>query len=90
MLPLRRIGDNGIDWKLITLIISFLMAFGGFAGTWYVNSYRLDAIERDLAKLDAKVERMDEKLVRQQATYDLLVDQARAHGWEIPWQGRRR
>jgi len=47
-------------------------------------------MEKKVEKLEGKVDRLDEKLVRLQATYEVLLDQAREHGWTIPWQGRRR
>ena len=86
----RRNGDNKIHWQAIAVVLSVLMALSAFGKTFFLSDYRLGEIEKKVEKLETKVDRVDEKLARLQATYDLLVDQARDHGWTIPWQGRRR
>ena len=86
----RRNSDGKLNWQALAVILSVLMALSAFGKTYFLSDYRLGEMEKKVEKLEAKVDRVDEKLVRLNATYDLLLDQARVHGWNIPWQGRRR
>ena len=85
----RRNGDGKIPWQAIAVILSVLMALSAFGKTWFLNDYRLEQLEKSVDRIDAKVEKLDAKLVQLDTTYHLLIEQARDHGWNIPWQPRR-
>ena len=86
----KRSSDGKLNWQMIAVILSVLMALSAFGKAYFLSDYRLGEMEKKVEKLEGKVDRLDEKLVRLQATYEVLLDQAREHGWTIPWQGRRR
>ena len=86
----RRNGDGKIQWQAIAVILSVLMALGAFGKTYFLSDYRIGELEKKVEKLDGKIEAMDAKLVQLDTTYHLLIEQAREHGWAIPWQPRRR
>ena len=86
--------DGKIPWQAVAIGVSLVFALFSAAGTWFVNSYRLDQVETQIRELNTKfegrIDKIEERQVRLQATYEVLIDQARDHGWTIPWQGRRR
>ena len=86
----KRSSDGKLNWQMIAVILSVLVALSAFGKTYFLSDYRLGEMEKKVEKVEAKLDRLDERVARLNATYDLLLDQARAHGWTIPWQGRRR
>ena len=86
--------DGKIPWQAVAIGVSLVFALFSAAGTWFVNNYRLDQVETQIGELNTKfegrIDKIEERQVRLQATYEVLLDQAREHGWTIPWQGRRR
>ena len=86
----RRDSDGKLNWQAIAVILSVLMALSAFGKTFFLSDYRLGELEKKVEKLDTKIEAMDSKLVQLDTTYRLLIDQAREHGWNIPWMPRGR
>jgi hypothetical protein len=84
----RRGGDGKIQWQAIAVIISVLMAVSALGKTWFLNDYRLEQVEKRVEQIDAKIEKLDERMVKLDTTYHLLIEQARDHGWNIPWVPR--
>lgn len=85
----RRSGDGKINWQAIAVFLSAIMAATAFGKTWILNDYRLEQLEKKFEQLDTKVQRIDSNLTQLNTTYHLLIDQAREHGWNIPWMPRR-
>ena len=90
MIEYKRAGDNKFPWQVISIGLSVLLAILAAGKTWFINDYRLEQLEKQVIMLDVKLDRQDEKLAKLQSTYDLLIGQARDHGWDIPWQRGRR
>lgn len=86
---MRRRTDGKFPWQAIAVLLSILIAMSAGFKTWFLNDYRLDQVEKQLAALEGKVDALDEKFTRLDTTYHLLIEQARVHGWRIPWESRR-
>ena len=86
----KRSSDGKFNWQALAVILSVLMALSAFGKAYFLSDYRLGEVEKHIDKVEARLDRIEERQIRLQSTYDILVDQAREHGWVIPWQGRRR
>ena len=86
----KRASDKSIPWQTIAVGISIIAALSAVGKTWFLNDYRLEQLEKQVVALDAKVDKLDERMVKLDTTYHLLIEQAREHGWNVPWQRRGR
>lgn len=59
-----------LSLQMIVAIFAVAVSLAGFVGEWYVNSYRLDQLEKQVAT--------------NQADIQWLLGNAVAHGWQLP------
>ena len=84
-----RSGDKRVSWQALAVIFSMLMAIIAMGKTWFINDYRIEQLEKQMIAVEVKVDRIDEKLTQLDTTYRILTEQARQHGWIVPWVPRR-
>ncbi len=65
--------SDRIDLKTVGAIVGLVAALAGAAGSWYVNSYRIDQLEQDLAAAEADQEKQNEEVLKKIAEVKCFV-----------------
>ena len=76
-----------VDWATIAgVVLALMLAATSAFKTMVINDYRIEQLEKDLAKIDTRLDDADKKIAHIEQGYGALLNEARRHGWKVDWE----